>query len=107
MSYPHVLDEMETLDRLSAGQGCIRYGDGDFRIMRGQHDVFQTADPFLAQRLGEILAAPPPSNLLVCLPRIADLPKASPRYRHWQTFLESEAGVIPLIPPGRTWGSSF
>ena len=107
MGYPETLDEFETLDRLLAGQGCVRYGDGCFKVMRGQHDIFQAADPFLARRLAEILAAKPPDNLLVCLPRINDLPHGTPAYRHWQIFLESDAGIIPFLPKGRTWGSSF
>lgn len=105
--YPDVLDEIQTLEILLEGHGCVRYGDGDFKIIRGQHDQFQAADPALARRLAEGLVEPPPDGLLVCLPRINDLPVASPFHRHWQTFLESDAGIIPFLPDDRGWGSSF
>lgn len=50
-----------------------------------------------------------PSRLIIFLSacRINDLPHGTPAYRHWQIFLESDAGIIPFLPKGRTWGSSF
>lgn len=105
-NYPFVQDEETTLDYVLRGGSIIRLGDGDFRIIRGQGDVFQKWTPNLARRLAEMLTQERPDGLLVCLPRIVDLPLRTPVLRHWMTWLESDAGVIALIPPGRVWGSS-
>lgn len=47
----------ETIDRILAGKLSVaRYGDGEFAIMGGGHNAFQTTNKKLAERLIEVMA---------------------------------------------------
>lgn len=65
---PRVMDSEETLQKVLAEKCSVaRFGDGDFRIMRGGGEGYQRPDPTLRRRLISI-ARVPTSECLVCLP---------------------------------------
>jgi hypothetical protein len=102
VAYPDTLDEFETLERLEGGASCIRYGDGEFWIMQGRNNSLQCYEPDLAAELTRILNDPPP-GVLMCIPRLNDLPADSYAYRWW---METQRGGFPPVPPGE-YGSAF
>lgn len=74
-SYPNVLGESYTLDRVLAGASLARYGDGEFKMCRGSGIKSQEANPELSKLLGSILKDS--GDCLVGIPNIhSETPKA-------------------------------
>src|SRR5580704_12689977 len=104
--YPTVLGERETLNLALNGRvkGFARYGDGDFTVMRGQGELFQKWEPTLAYALADTLETPCP-GVLNCIPRPV-VEADTQFYYRWQSFVEANAGLIPLL--GKTvYGSAY
>ena len=105
---PHFCDEWQTLDRLAQGCSIARFGDGEFDMVRTRASIyFQGWDQDLQQRLREILARPI-DGLLVGIPNILEgsrhLNGEWVNLAQWGTI---RAQMLPLLPAGRTWYSSF
>lgn len=82
MTWPTVLSEMETLDRVLAGASLARYGDGEFKICRGQSIKSQDYDPALSRRLNAILHQS--GECLVGIPNIrAGVPLPQEKAETW------------------------
>jgi len=64
---PTVKDIDSTIDLLLEGNSIARFGDGEFRIMRGLDIPFQKYNPKLEQKLKQILKNIP-KNLLIGMP---------------------------------------
>lgn len=77
---PRVLSSEVTLRRvLNEGLSIARFGDGDFRIMRGGGEGYQRPDRTLRRRLCEIARTDTP-NCLVCIPDFfGDLSRFTPK----------------------------
>ena len=97
--YPRVMNERKTLESLLTGeyQGLARYGDGDIACMRGQPDRYQKSLPELAYQLACGLRQPAPTVLNALIPPPAAGVQGN--YR-WQCYLESNAGILGLLPDG-------
>lgn len=97
-TYPQVLSEFETLERVVAGASLSRFGDGELR--QADHAVNikpQVKDSALTSRLRGILQDS--GNCLVGIPNILD---RGPKDAHWRTY----AGYCRLLSD-RTYGSAF
>ena len=99
MTYPAVVGESQTLDRVVAGASIARYGDGEFKLMRGHSIKSQRHDPRLADRLREILQGSGSS----CLVGIPNIHSETPKADFWRPFL----AYADLLRPGVDYVSSF
>lgn len=64
--YPYIADNEELIEKITK-QHCsfIRFGDGEFEIMRGRERApFQKAEKRLAQRLRQVIASTDPNILI-------------------------------------------
>lgn len=96
-SYPRVLGEVQTLQRVVAGESLCRYGDGEFKMCNGAGIKSQSAHPVLRRRLTEILARS--GDCLVGIPNIlSETPKP-----YWKSFLTRGAQLLHK----RAYVSSF
>ncbi|KRN27707.1 hypothetical protein IV38_GL001920 [Lactobacillus selangorensis] len=48
----------------------VRFGDGEFDLIRGKSIPYQDYDPELAQQLANLLASPSSDQLLICIPDV-------------------------------------
>lgn len=81
MEYPHVVSEMETLERVLAGASISRYGDGEFKICKGANAKSQMWDRRLAARMRDIL-----QDSGACLVGIPNLRSDTPKQKFWNGF---------------------
>jgi len=59
MQHYHILPSLQSIEHIIAENLSLsRFGDGEFRIMRGGDMPFQRYDPRLSQRLREVLTTP-------------------------------------------------
>src|SRR5699024_12528364 len=74
----------ESLDLiLQDNKSVIRFGDGEFDLIRGASIPYQTYDSELANRLKDIILRGQFNNTLVCLPDVFTKPE------RYQDFTES------------------
>ncbi len=78
-SYPHVLSEQTTLNRVCAGASLARYGDGEFKMCGGSGIKSQMAHPVLATRLRGIL-----QDSGACLVGIPNIYSDTPKVEFWR-----------------------
>jgi hypothetical protein len=97
--YPKVLGEVETLDRVLAGESIARYGDGELKLMFGKGCVSQTALPNLAAEMRKIIGAP--TKVRVCIPT---LDVRNPKYASWLKLAPKFEG---LLETGKVYASAF
>lgn len=97
MSYPQVIGEAETLQRVLDGASLARYGDGELKMADGAGIKSQTADPVLARRLREIL-----HDSGDCLVGIPNIHSATPKAPFWRPFLAYER-----LLTNRVYASAF
>ena len=65
---PNIKDSLYTLDKILINEFSIsRYGDGEFKLIKGENLLFQKYDERLAKRLREILISDI-NNHIVCIP---------------------------------------
>jgi len=99
VTYPRVLSEVETLQRVLAGASLARYGDGELR--QAAHAVNikpQTADHALTARLRAILL-----NSGDCLVGIPNIHDRGPKALHWDRY----APYVRYLNLSKTYGSAF
>lgn len=105
-----VLDSEATLRRvLEEGLSLARFGDGEFRVMRGGGIGFQRPDASLRRRLLEIAHAPAP-RCLVCLPGVfSGLRRFTPRAAAiWRRILRLQRPWIEQVFGGeRVYGDAL
>lgn len=100
MTYPNVIGEFATLDRVLLGRSLARYGDGEFNLAMGGRAKCQRADPKMAKRLRDILIDS--GDCMVGIPNItAELPERKASF--WKKYLSS----APPLLSERTYYSSF
>lgn len=100
-AYPKVLDEFETLSRISgwaSGQSIARFGDGEFNLCWGHGIPCQRYDAGLADRLRDILKHPDEQ----CLVGIPNLRSKTPKAQFWRKYERA----AELLAPG-IYASSF
>lgn len=105
-SYPHVLSESETLDRILSGESIARYGDGEFKMCRGAGIKSQVANAELSWRLAHVLQDS--GKCLVGIPNIrSETPKAEfwGKYTAYARFLGEREYVSSFItrPDSAPW----
>ncbi len=105
-TYPQVLNESDTLDRVLAGASLARYGDGEFKMCRGAGIKSQDGHPELSRRLVEILKSS--GQCLVGIPNIrSDTPKAEfwGKFMRYAPFLAQRPYVSSFVtrPDSAPW----
>lgn len=99
MKYPDVLGEMETMDLVAHGRSIARYGDGEFKMIRGASIKSQMFHPALSRRLAGILKSPGG----FCLVGIPNIHSATPK----EVFWRKQAHNADLLSPSDKYVSSF
>ena len=107
-----VKDMDESLDLiLQDNKSVIRFGDGEFDLIRGASIPYQTYDSELANRLKDIILRGQFNNTLVCLPDVFTKPE---RYQDFtQSFYETsffpnnESFLKEIGQTGNWYGSTF
>lgn len=100
MSWPKVLGEFETIDRLLAGWSLQRHGDGELKVLHGAGYSREPANPALSAELLDGFQNPAPR----CLVGIPTMDCAGPKFENWtrhQSRFES------LLDPARLYASAF
>lgn len=100
MSYPRVLNELDTLRRVVAGASIARYGDGEFKMaVHGAGIKSQEAHRGLSDRLRQILVTQ--SECLIGIPNIHDVmarPEALDQKRtFWAPFVKYAGELNPSM----------
>ncbi len=68
LGLPQILSIDDTLDMILEKQCSIcRYGDGEFKLMDGEHILFQEENRRLGERLKEVIYSDK-ENVLICIP---------------------------------------
>ncbi len=107
---PRVMDSEGTLRRvLAEGLSVARFGDGEFRMMRGGGIGFQRPDATLRRRLLEVAHTPAP-RCLVCLPNIFGplsrfTPQAAATLR--RILLLQRPWIAKTFAPTRLYGDAY
>lgn len=99
MSYPHVLGELETLERVLAGASIARFGDGELKLMFNKGCVSQVARADLATEMATLLSQP--SKALIGIPT---LDKRNPKFASWVKLAPQFERVVDRH---KHFGSSF
>jgi hypothetical protein len=98
-TYPRVLSESDTLDRVLDGASLARYGDGEFKMAEhGAGIKSQDADADLSARLRAILL-----DSGSCLVGIPNIHSETPKAAHWNKFTR----YASLLADRRSYVSSF
>lgn len=100
MTWPTVLGEFETIERVLQGWSLSRFGDGELKIMHGAGYVRESANEQLTAELRETFARPSTR----CLVAIPTLDPAGPKYDNWTRH---QARFELLLDPVRVYGSAF
>jgi len=104
--YPAVINELETLRRVVAGQSIARYGDGEFKMAAFQADIkSQRCSPDLQRRLQEILIDS--GECLVGIPNIHDVLASPVALNQKKEFWVKYLRFSPHLKDGRTYASSL
>jgi hypothetical protein len=72
MTYPNVINELETLQKILQGYSISRYGDGEFALANGRNCVSQEFDCKLQKELQDILQSGTTDKCLVAIPPLND-----------------------------------
>lgn len=107
-----VKDVSESLDLiLENRKSVVRFGDGEFDLIRGDSIPYQNYEPELAKRLKKIILRGNFNNTLVCLP---DVFKGLNRYNHYaedfykSSFFPKNDHFLKKIAQTNNWyGSTF
>lgn len=100
MSWPKVLGEFETVDRLLAGWSLQRHGDGELKVLHGAGYSREPANAELTAALLDAFQNPAPR----CLVGIPSMDPAGPKYDNWTRH---QARFELLTDPERIYGSAF
>lgn len=100
-TYPHVLGELETLQRVVAGASLARYGDGEFKMAaHGASIKSQPGDAVLTARLRGILV-----RSGSCLVGIPNVHSATPKAEFWDKYTNNR--FLALLSDRQSYVSSF
>lgn len=99
MSYPKVIDEWKTLEKVLEGHSIARYGDGELKLMLGRRCVSQIASDEIKAELREIIAGK--TAALVGIPTVN--PK-SPKHHIWEAL---QSKFEPFLKGKKIYYSSF
>lgn len=100
MSWPKVLGEFETIDRLLEGWSLQRHGDGELKVLNGAGYSREPANHELTAALLDAFQNPAPG----CLVGIPTMDCAGPKYENWTRH---QARFELLTDPARLYGSAF
>lgn len=78
-SWPTVLDEFETIKKVTKGFNIARFGDGELKMIHGAGYVRQVGSIKLATELFEVLTEPHPR----CVVGIPTMDPRSPKWDNW------------------------
>ncbi|MBS3742514.1 MAG: DUF1792 domain-containing protein [Bacteroidales bacterium] len=96
----NILNEFETMQQILSGKSLSRYGDGEFKLIRGNNQISQKYSKEISNKLLFILQNPP-SNLLVAVPRIfKGMPEKKKQFFNKYSYVKEFLSDI-------TYGSSF
>lgn len=101
MTYPRVLGEFETLERVASGRSLARFGDGEFAMASGADMKSQRFDHQLQRRLRDILIDS--GECLIGVPNIHTSIK-TPKRTSWDKHM---ARGESLLSPNRPYVSAF
>jgi Glycosyltransferase GT-D fold/Methyltransferase domain len=102
MKYPAINSEMDTLDKIIAGNSIARYGDGEWRCAIDGACTSQRADKKMA---GELRAALKPSSAPKYIVGIPNPFHGCPREESWVKYTEPR--FSNLLESGAPYYSSF
>lgn len=100
ITYPEVLNEMDTVKELLKGSSIARFGDGEFKLIDGKGYVREPANVRLSKELRNLVGCPSPA-CIVGLPRIVN---AGPKNSNW---LGRISRYIPYLSDDVTYYSAF
>lgn len=100
MTWPQVLGEFETIDRLLDGASLSRHGDGELKIMFGAGYSREPVNEELTAALRAVFLTPSPT----CLVGIPTMDPAGPKYENWTRH---QARFEQLLDPSREYASAF
>jgi hypothetical protein len=100
VSWPKVLGEFETIDRLLDGWSLQRHGDGELKVMHGAGYSREPANADLTTALLAAFQSPAPR----CLVGIPTMAPAGPKYENWTRH---QARFELLLVEGREYASAF
>jgi hypothetical protein len=100
VSYPQVLGEFETVERLLQGWSIQRHGDGELKIMDGKGYSREPVNPSLTKELREAFHAPAPG----CLIGIPTMDPKGPKHGNW---IRHQARFESLLNPDEQYVSAF
>ena len=106
---PKVLDLNKTISLVRKGKSIIRYGDGEFRIIKGYSIPYQKYSKDLQKRLKDLLSIKN-QDTLICLPEtFSSLKKYTfMESIFWRKYMTQNRNFIyGLISLNKTYGSSF
>lgn len=98
--YPRIMSEKSTLAQVVAGKSIARYGDGEFKIIRGGDCVSQVHTLALAKELREILV----ERNDACLVGIPNMTDRSPKRINWQ---KRKFEYAQYLRTDKEYGSAF
>lgn len=100
----------ETLDFILENPcSVIRFGDGEFILIKGNWIVYQKRDPKLAAELESILRLESSSNLLVCIPAMFDglSNYTAHSQNYWRNHLDVHHLYYESICTANEYGNAF
>ena len=105
MNYPKVVNELDTIDFILNNKVSIaRYGDGELKLCNGKAAKSQEPDPFICQKLREILVEKN-DRCIVGIPNIATRELPDEKRRFWTQYLQPK--YTQFYDFGRKYFSSF
>lgn len=107
----NVMDNNNTLDEVIYKRvSVIRFGDGEFDIIRGQNIPYQTYNRLLATRMKKMILEGSSNDLLVCLPDVfRKMNRYTPECRnfYYKSFFFKNRNLLKRISPKKKYGSTF
>lgn len=110
--YPHIGDDKELVDKITRERcSYIRFGDGEFEIMRGkERPSFQKVDTELSKRLREVISAQDENILIGIADNYGDLDKYTEEtaqgIREYMTE-ETRAFHLSVLDLNRTYYNAY
>lgn len=106
-----ILNSKETIQFIIENKCNVsRYGDGEFYVMNGESNGFQTKDQELANRLQEVIRTPK-DNLLLCIPygwiNTGDFVLKSKIFLEAFLHTSCKTGVKPFLNTNIIYGDSL
>lgn len=100
LTWPKVLGEFATIERVLAGWSLSRFGDGELKIMGGKGYVREPPNNALTSELRTAFLTPNHR----CLVAIPTMDPKGPKYDNWTRHADR---FLKLLDRDRTYGSAF